>query len=54
MKKYGPIFTVWIGSKPMTALCGYEVVKDALINQAEEFGGRAHMTFHRRMTQNKG
>ncbi|XP_058023876.1 uncharacterized protein LOC131190556 [Ahaetulla prasina] len=36
--KYGPIFTVWIGSKPMVALCGYEVVKDALINQAEEFG----------------
>ncbi|KAM3846761.1 LOW QUALITY PROTEIN: cytochrome P450 2C19-like [Vipera latastei] len=50
MKMYGPIFTVWIGSKPMIALCGYEVVKDALI----EFGGRAHMTFHRRMTQNKG
>ncbi|ETE57127.1 Cytochrome protein, partial [Ophiophagus hannah] len=53
-EKYGPIFTVWIGSKPMVALCGYEVVKDALINQAEEFGGRIHMPFNRRVFQNKG
>ncbi|XP_039178239.1 cytochrome P450 2C5-like isoform X1 [Crotalus tigris] len=53
-EKYGPIFTIWIGSKPMVALCGYEVVKDALINQAEEFGGRSHTHFHRRINQNKG
>ncbi|XP_013921564.1 PREDICTED: cytochrome P450 2C4-like, partial [Thamnophis sirtalis] len=53
-EKYGPIFTVWMGSKPMVALCGYEVVKDALINKAEEFGGRSHMPFHRRVFQNKG
>ncbi|XP_039178236.1 cytochrome P450 2C5-like [Crotalus tigris] len=53
-EKYGPIFTIWIGSKPMVALCGYEVVKDALINQAEEFGGRTNTPFHRRVFQNKG
>ncbi|KAL7989369.1 hypothetical protein Chor_012035, partial [Crotalus horridus] len=53
-EKYGPIFTIWTGSKPMVALCGYEVVKDALINQAEEFGGRTHTPFHRRVFQNKG
>ncbi|XP_070793569.1 cytochrome P450 2C23-like [Pituophis catenifer annectens] len=52
--KYGPIFTVWIGSKPMVALCGYEVVKDALINQAEEFGGRTRLPLHSRIFQNKG
>ncbi|XP_039178242.1 cytochrome P450 2C5-like [Crotalus tigris] len=53
-EKYGPIFTIWIGSKPMVALCGYEVVKDALINQAEEFGGRTNTPFHTRVFQNKG
>ncbi|XP_029141823.1 cytochrome P450 2C5-like [Protobothrops mucrosquamatus] len=53
-EKYGPIFTIWFGSKPMVALCGYEVVKDALINQAEEFGGRTQTPFHRRVFKNKG
>ncbi|XP_070793573.1 cytochrome P450 2C20-like isoform X1 [Pituophis catenifer annectens] len=52
--KYGPIFTVWIGSKPMVALCGYEMVKDALINQAEEFGARTLTPLNRRVFQNKG
>ncbi|KAM6471618.1 cytochrome P450 2B4-like isoform 2-T2 [Liasis olivaceus] len=52
--KYGPIFTVWIGSKPMVALCGYEVVKDALLDHAEEFGGRTETPVNRRLFQNKG
>ncbi|KAM6471608.1 cytochrome P450 2C11-like isoform 2-T2 [Liasis olivaceus] len=52
--KYGPIFTVWIGSKPMVALCGYEVVKDALLDHAEEFGGRTETPMNRRLFQNKG
>ncbi|NXK13065.1 CP2C1 protein, partial [Herpetotheres cachinnans] len=37
---YGPIFTVWLGLKPVVVLCGYEAVKDALLGHAEEFGGR--------------
>lgn len=37
--RYGPIFTVWLGLKPVV-LCGYEVVKDALLGHSEEFGGR--------------
>lgn len=37
---YGPIFTVWLGLKPVVVLCGYEVVKDALLGHSEEFGGR--------------
>ncbi|XP_066468986.1 cytochrome P450 2C20-like [Tiliqua scincoides] len=40
VKKYGPVFTVWVGPKPTVVLCGYEVVKDALLGHAEEFGGR--------------
>ncbi|KAM6376697.1 cytochrome P450 2C5-like [Pluvialis apricaria] len=38
--KYGPIFTVWLGLKPVVVLCGYEAVKDALLGHSEEFGGR--------------
>ncbi|KFV95012.1 Cytochrome P450 2C5, partial [Eurypyga helias] len=37
---YGPIFTVWLGPKPVVVLCGYKVVKDALLGHSEEFGGR--------------
>ncbi|XP_030362024.1 cytochrome P450 2C5-like [Strigops habroptila] len=37
---YGPIFTVWLGMKPVVVLCGYKVVKDALLGHSEEFGGR--------------
>ncbi|NXB38047.1 CP2C1 protein, partial [Eulacestoma nigropectus] len=37
---YGPVFTVWLGLKPVVVLCGYEAVKDALVGHSEEFGGR--------------
>lgn len=39
-KRYGPVFTVWLGTKPMAVICGIESVKDALITHSEEFGGR--------------
>ncbi|XP_030074261.1 cytochrome P450 2F2 [Microcaecilia unicolor] len=39
-KKYGPVFTIYMGSKPNLILCGYETIKEALINQGEQFGGR--------------
>uniref|UniRef100_A0A8C6YIT0 Uncharacterized protein n=1 Tax=Naja naja TaxID=35670 RepID=A0A8C6YIT0_NAJNA len=40
-KKYGPVFTIWLGPKPLVVVCGYEAVKDALITHSEEFGGRS-------------
>ncbi|XP_053323441.1 cytochrome P450 2C37-like [Spea bombifrons] len=39
-KKYGPAFTLWKMRSPTVVLCGYEVVKDALVNHGEEFSGR--------------
>ncbi|XP_030076018.1 cytochrome P450 2F2 [Microcaecilia unicolor] len=39
-KKYGPVYTLYFGSKPNLVLCGYETVKEALINQADQFSGR--------------
>ncbi|KAG8579988.1 hypothetical protein GDO81_007064 [Engystomops pustulosus] len=39
-KKYGPVFSVYLGAQRLVVLCGYDTVKEALINNAEEFAGR--------------
>ncbi|KAG8580002.1 hypothetical protein GDO81_007074 [Engystomops pustulosus] len=39
-EKYGSVFTLRIGAQEMVVLSGYETVKDALVNYAEEFSGR--------------
>nr|XP_043905946.1 cytochrome P450 2K1-like [Solea senegalensis] len=42
-KKYGPVFTVYLGPKKVVVLAGYKTVKTALVNYAEEFGDREVM-----------
>ncbi|XP_076838189.1 cytochrome P450 2K1-like [Brachyhypopomus gauderio] len=39
-KIYGPIYKVYFGSKKVIVLAGYQAVKQALVNYAEEFGER--------------
>ncbi|XP_035313550.1 cytochrome P450 2A13 isoform X1 [Cricetulus griseus] len=39
-ERYGPVFTVHLGPRPVVVLCGQEAVKEALVDQAEEFSGR--------------
>uniref|UniRef100_A0A8C5QUR1 Cytochrome P450 n=1 Tax=Leptobrachium leishanense TaxID=445787 RepID=A0A8C5QUR1_9ANUR len=39
-KTYGPMYTFYLGSRPTVVLCGYQVLKEALIDYAEEFSGR--------------
>ncbi|KAG9464488.1 hypothetical protein GDO78_019864 [Eleutherodactylus coqui] len=39
-QKYGSVFTIWKMSEPVIVLCGYETVKDALVNHAEQFSER--------------
>uniref|UniRef100_A0A3B3BUB6 Cytochrome P450 2K1-like n=1 Tax=Oryzias melastigma TaxID=30732 RepID=A0A3B3BUB6_ORYME len=39
-KSYGPVFTVYFGIQKVVVLAGYKAVKEALINNAEEFGDR--------------
>ncbi|XP_062874916.1 cytochrome P450 2K1-like [Trichomycterus rosablanca] len=39
-KQYGSVFTVYFGPKKVVVLAGYQTVKQALVNYAEEFGGR--------------
>ncbi|XP_075717018.1 cytochrome P450 2K1-like isoform X2 [Rhinoderma darwinii] len=46
-KKYGPVFTFHMGMKKIVVLAGYETVRDALVNHAEEFGERGRLKiFH--------
>ncbi|XP_044149826.1 cytochrome P450 2C39-like [Bufo gargarizans] len=39
-QKYGSVFTIWKKSEPVIVLCGYEMVKEGLINHAEQFSAR--------------
>ncbi|XP_058399569.1 cytochrome P450 2C21-like isoform X2 [Diceros bicornis minor] len=51
---YGPVFTVYFGMKPTVVLHGYEAVKEALIDQREEFSGRGSFPVFDKMTQGLG
>ncbi|KAJ6663662.1 hypothetical protein lerEdw1_009741 [Lerista edwardsae] len=41
--KYGPVFTVYLGPRRVVVLCGHQAVKEALVDQAEEFSGRGEL-----------
>ncbi|KAM5164334.1 cytochrome P450 2K1-like [Mantella aurantiaca] len=41
-EKYGSVYSLQIGSQKIVVLCGYEAVKDALVDHAEEFSGRPY------------
>ncbi|XP_048185935.1 cytochrome P450 2A11-like [Perognathus longimembris pacificus] len=38
--RFGPVFTVHLGPHRVVVLCGQDAVKEALVDQAEEFSGR--------------
>ncbi|XP_053314610.1 cytochrome P450 2C14-like [Spea bombifrons] len=39
-KKYGPVFSIKLGPRKIVVLCGYETVKEALVNYGDEFSER--------------
>ncbi|KAG6926296.1 cytochrome P450 2G1 [Chelydra serpentina] len=52
--KYGPVFTVYLGPQRVVVLWGYEAVKEALVDQAEEFGGREGLALVERTSKGNG
>ncbi|TFJ99439.1 vacuolar protein sorting-associated protein 28-like protein [Platysternon megacephalum] len=52
--KYGPVFTIYLGSQRAVVLWGYEAVKEALVDQAEEFGGREGLALVERTSKGNG
>ncbi|CAJ0966745.1 unnamed protein product [Ranitomeya imitator] len=36
--QYGSVYTLYFGSRPVVVLCGYEAMKEALIDQGDVFG----------------
>ncbi|XP_073442611.1 cytochrome P450 2K1-like isoform X2 [Dendrobates tinctorius] len=53
-KTYGPVYSIKIGVQKMIVLCGYDVVKEALITQAEAFSGRPYMPVFYDITRGNG
>ncbi|XP_048378463.2 cytochrome P450 2C42-like [Stegostoma tigrinum] len=39
-EQYGPVFTIWIGTYPAVVLCGFETIKEALIERGHDFSSR--------------
>ncbi|XP_040212691.1 cytochrome P450 2K1-like [Rana temporaria] len=53
-EKYGEIFTVHFGPKKIVVIAGYRAVKDALVNQADDFGERAQAPISSLISNEKG
>ncbi|XP_051265469.1 cytochrome P450 2K1-like [Dicentrarchus labrax] len=53
-KKYGSVFTVYLGPKKVVVLAGYKTVKEALVNYADEFGDRDQILILHEFTQGNG
>ncbi|XP_040848354.1 cytochrome P450 2C19-like isoform X2 [Ochotona curzoniae] len=53
-KAYGPVFTLYFGTKPTVILHGYEAVKEALVDLGEEFAGRGSFPVPERTNKRLG
>ncbi|XP_077147760.1 cytochrome P450 2K1-like [Ranitomeya variabilis] len=53
-KTYGNIFSIQVGLAKMVVLCGYDIIKDALINHGEKFIDRPVTTLFSKTTKNHG
>lgn len=48
------MFTVHLGSDPVVVLYGHDVVKEALVDRADEFAARGHMPIGDRANKGLG
>ncbi|XP_077677148.1 cytochrome P450 2H1-like isoform X3 [Eretmochelys imbricata] len=52
--KYGPVFTICLGSQRVVVLYGQEAVKEALIDQGDEFSGRGKLALVDKLAKGAG
>ncbi|XP_077148593.1 cytochrome P450 2G1-like [Ranitomeya variabilis] len=52
--QYGSVYTLYYGTQPVVVICGYEAVKEALVDQGEVFGDRGPIPFLQRFSQGYG
>ncbi|CAO2626568.1 Cytochrome P450 2B19 [Lemmus lemmus] len=53
-EKYGDVFTVHLGPRPVVILCGTEAIREALVDQADAFSGRATIALFESFGKNYG
>ncbi|XP_075057372.1 cytochrome P450 2K1-like [Mixophyes fleayi] len=53
-KKYGTVFSIQFGMTKIVVLCGYDTIKDALINYAEEFSDRPRIPVFDKFRKSNG
>ncbi|XP_018426080.1 PREDICTED: cytochrome P450 2C15-like isoform X3 [Nanorana parkeri] len=53
-EKYGPVFSIKLATEKLVVLCGYDAVKEALINQAEDFYARPQNALSARTSKGNG
>ncbi|XP_061244329.1 cytochrome P450 2F3 isoform X2 [Bos javanicus] len=53
-KEFGAVYTVYLGPRRVVVLSGYQAVKEALVDQAEEFGGRGDYPVFFNFTKGNG
>ncbi|KAM9316093.1 cytochrome P450 2K6-like [Gastrophryne carolinensis] len=53
-EKYGPVYSIQVGMQKMIILCGYETVKDLLLNHSDEFVDKADVPIFMEIAQGHG
>ncbi|XP_053565564.1 cytochrome P450 2K6 [Bombina bombina] len=53
-KKYGSVFSIQIGFQKIVILCGYDTVKEALVNHADEFSERPNIPLFEEISKGSG
>ncbi|KAM4019978.1 cytochrome P450 2G1-like isoform 2-T2 [Anomaloglossus baeobatrachus] len=52
--QYGAVYTLYFGSRPVVVICGYDAMKETLIDQNDVFGARGPMPILEKFTQGYG
>ncbi|XP_076148095.1 cytochrome P450 2F2-like isoform X2 [Alosa pseudoharengus] len=53
-QRYGPVFSLYIGTRPVVVLNGQQALREALVTKAVEFTGRPDHIMISHMTEGKG